>query len=210
MKIGNRVEVVAVPRSLPSGMGTQALFEACVGRVFPIADIDDNGLLELHVGEVVGQDSYLHSIWIEPGHVVLHAARHFDVELFIIHPSLDPEDISRVLGLEAHFSHRVGEPRKTPAGTLLAGLHPDTRWRHSVRHTVTEQWFASAVVDFVGRLEPHAKFFASLRETGGSATVIIQFLGDGYFADSMPLTTLVKLSELGLSLGIECFVDRQT
>ena len=70
MKIGDRVEVVAVPGSLPSGMGTQALFEACVGRVFPIAGID-NGLLELQVGEVVGEEAYMHSIWIEPSCVLL-------------------------------------------------------------------------------------------------------------------------------------------
>jgi hypothetical protein len=61
MKIGDRVEVVAVPESLPSGMGTQQLFEACVGRIFPICGFDENGLLELHVGE----ESYMHSIWIE-------------------------------------------------------------------------------------------------------------------------------------------------
>ena len=71
MKIGDRIEVVAVPGSLPSGMGTQALFEACVGRVFPIAGIDDNGLLELHVGEVVGEETYMHSIWIEADCVIL-------------------------------------------------------------------------------------------------------------------------------------------
>jgi hypothetical protein len=65
MKIGGRVEVVAAPGSLPSGMGTQKLFEACVGRIFPIWGIDENGLLELHVGEVVGEKSYMHSIWIE-------------------------------------------------------------------------------------------------------------------------------------------------
>jgi hypothetical protein len=70
MKIGDRVEVVAAPESLPSGMGTQALFEACVGRVFPIAGID-SGLLELHVGEVVGEESYIHSIWIETSCVLL-------------------------------------------------------------------------------------------------------------------------------------------
>jgi hypothetical protein len=73
MKIGDRVEVIAVPASLPSGMGTKALFEACVGRVFPIAGIDDDGLLELHVGEVVGEESYIHSIWIEADYVLLRA-----------------------------------------------------------------------------------------------------------------------------------------
>jgi hypothetical protein len=70
MKIGDCVEIVAVPASLPSGMGTQELFEACAGCIFPIAGID-NGLLELHVGEVLGEESYMHSIWIEPGYVVL-------------------------------------------------------------------------------------------------------------------------------------------
>jgi hypothetical protein len=69
MKIGDRVEVVAVPGSLPSGMGTQALFEACVGRVFPIVGIE-NGLLQLEVGEVVDEESFMHSIWIEPECVV--------------------------------------------------------------------------------------------------------------------------------------------
>jgi hypothetical protein len=69
---------------------------------------------------------------------------------------------------------------------------------------------APAVADFVASLEPHKEFLSSLRETGGSATVIIQFLGDGYLADEIPRTTLAKLGELGLSLGIECFLDPQT
>jgi hypothetical protein len=73
IKIGDRVEVIAIPRSLPSGMGTQALFESCVGRVFPVEGIDENGSLELHVGEVVGEASYMHSIWIEAHCVVPHS-----------------------------------------------------------------------------------------------------------------------------------------
>ena len=75
MKIGDRVEVVAVPRLLPSGMGTRALFDACVGRVCPVEGIDENGLLELHVGEVVGEESYMHSIWIEADYVLLRAKK---------------------------------------------------------------------------------------------------------------------------------------
>jgi hypothetical protein len=64
MKVGDQVEVIAIPKSLPSGMGTQGLFEACIGGLFPIEGID-NGLLELHVGEVVGKEAFMHSIWIE-------------------------------------------------------------------------------------------------------------------------------------------------
>ena len=136
--------------------------------------------------------------------------RRFDVELFIVHPSLDPVDINRALGMDGHFSHRMGDQRKTPKGTLLSGVYADTRWRHRIRRSVAEQWFASEVVDFVARLEPHRKFLANVRATGGSASVIIQFLGDGYLADSIPMDTLAKLAELGLDLGIECFIDPQS
>ncbi len=35
--------------------------------------------------------------------------------------------------------------------------------------------------------------------------VIVQFLGDGYFSDNVPLGTLSKMAELQLDFGIECF-----
>ena len=40
--------------------------------------------------------------------------RRVDFELFIIHPTMDPADISAALGLEADVAHRVGDQRKTP------------------------------------------------------------------------------------------------
>jgi len=46
-------------------------------------------------------------------------AKRFHVELFIVHPTLDPAEISTALGLEAHFAQRVGDPRKTPKGRPL-------------------------------------------------------------------------------------------
>jgi hypothetical protein len=132
-------------------------------------------------------------------------SRKFDVELFIVHPTFDPADISTALGLEAHFAHRVGDRWKTPKGALLPGNYPDTRWRHCVRCTVTEQWYAAEVMRLIDRLEPHKAFFATLRSTGGTASVVIQFLGDGYFGDEIPSIALAKLVDLGLALAIECF-----
>lgn len=65
--------------------------------------------------------------------------RRFAVELFVVHPTLHPADITAVLGLEAHVERRVGEPRRTPKGTPLPGTYRDTRWRHSVHHSVEDQ-----------------------------------------------------------------------
>ena len=68
MKIGDHITVKAVPKGLEGE--TKTLFELCVGRTFPIVGIvalpEMGGeLFELHVGEVLGQPDYIHSIWIE-------------------------------------------------------------------------------------------------------------------------------------------------
>jgi hypothetical protein len=71
MKIGDKVRVLKVPPVLPEGeLRTRALFEQCVGRIFPVVGIQNN-LLELEVGEVLGKAPHMDSIWIEPEFVVL-------------------------------------------------------------------------------------------------------------------------------------------
>jgi hypothetical protein len=72
-------------------------------------------------------------------------SRRFDVQLFIVHPTLHPAEITAALGLEPSIVHRVGDRRKTSKGTLLSGNYPDTQWRHSVRYDVRDQWFAKAM-----------------------------------------------------------------
>jgi len=137
------------------------------------------------------------------------ASRRFDIELFIVHPTLRPSEISKALSLVAHFSHAVGEPRKTPKGKRLSGAYTDTRWRHQRRYTVEEQWFGDELADFVENLRSRSEALAMLRATGGMTALIIQFLGDGYFGDEIGHETLSTIVELGLSLEIECFAVPQ-
>ena len=73
-KIGDRVRVITIPSRLPQDeLQTKSLFELCVGRVFPIVGFQGD-LLELEVGEVLGKEPCMDSIWIEPEHVELIAA----------------------------------------------------------------------------------------------------------------------------------------
>jgi uncharacterized protein DUF4279 len=136
--------------------------------------------------------------------------RRFDVELFIVHPILEPAEITAALGLEGHVVHRVGDRRKTPEGTLLPGNYPDTRWRHSIRRNSRDQWFAQEIVALIERLRPHKGFLSSLRSTGGKACIIVQFLGDGYFGDQITRETLAEMADLQLDFGIECFAVPQS
>ena len=70
-----------------------------------------------------------------------------------------------------------------------------------MQYTVSPQWFADKVESLVEHLLPHRAFLSRLLQTGGTLTLIVQFLGDGYFGDKIPQSTLAKIADLGLSLG---------
>src|SRR5450432_3574401 len=91
--------------------------------------------------------------------------RRVDVELFIIHPTMEPAEITAAVGLEAGTVHGVGQPKRTPKGGSLKGQYPDTRWRHSIRYELTGQWFADKITLLVDRLIPRKAFFHQLRAT---------------------------------------------
>jgi hypothetical protein len=71
MKVGDKVRVIGIPEGLPDNdIQTKQIFELCLGRIFPIEDLKQVEdlpceLVELLVGEVVGEADYMHSIWVE-------------------------------------------------------------------------------------------------------------------------------------------------
>lgn len=129
--------------------------------------------------------------------------RRLDVELFIVHPNIDPLEISNALGLKAQNVRRAGDRRATPKGRLLEGNYPDTRWRYSVQYTVSDQWFADKIKLFLDSLEPHKVFLKHLHDTAGRSSLVVQFFG--YASDSLPISTLKRIVDLELELAIECY-----
>ena len=136
--------------------------------------------------------------------------KRFDIDLFIIHPTLDPSRIEEALGLTAEVVHRVGDRRKTPNGRLLEGTYRDTRWRHKRRFETAGQHFAQRIIELLGDIEAHRGFFHELRTAGGSACVILQLLGDGYLGDTLSQEALKRLADLQLDFGIECYIEPQS
>jgi hypothetical protein len=72
MKIGDTVRVMKIPADLPpDNAQLQTLFKGCLNKSFKVAGIDDEGLVELHVGEAFGSAPEHHKVWLEPNHVKL-------------------------------------------------------------------------------------------------------------------------------------------
>ncbi len=136
-------------------------------------------------------------------------SRRFDLALFIVHPTLSSAEITAEVGLQPRYIHSIGEQRTTRAGTQLPGKYKDTRWRHRIRHEVDGQWFVQALDEFVDHLSRFGQFFERVKSTGGSACLIVSFLGDGHFGDTLPSSTLARIAGLHLDLGVEVFSTPQ-
>lgn len=74
MKIGDKVKVIGIPPDLPvditGELNTQETFHKAVGKIFKIkgfyhAPEINKILLELHVGKLSNQSSYMDTIYIE-------------------------------------------------------------------------------------------------------------------------------------------------
>jgi hypothetical protein len=67
----------------------------------------------------------------------------FQLSLHVRHPSVDPEEVSRELGLEAIESFRAGEPRQSRSGVAATSVHVETYW---VAVLDPMQWSAPATM----------------------------------------------------------------
>jgi len=126
------------------------------------------------------------------------------MRLLLIHPNADPSDITREIGLAPLRAWRCGETRFTPKGTPLEGVRRDTRWSHGFevdKNATIETAMASALDKLAGK----RRFLASLRETGGTAELVVSLPGDTHQGASISVELLKALADLGISLGIEVF-----
>ena len=81
MQVGDRVRLIGIPPDAHDDeeLQTRTLFEKCLGETFTIAGLETverlpYQLVQLHVGHIVGQDSYLETIWVEPEYLQLEAS----------------------------------------------------------------------------------------------------------------------------------------
>jgi hypothetical protein len=75
VKRGDKIRVLDIPKGLHDDrrMQTRRIFKLCRGRVFRVVGFQGDGVhedwIELDVGNVVGEPTYRHTIYIEPNFV---------------------------------------------------------------------------------------------------------------------------------------------
>ena len=92
------------------------------------------------------------------------------LDLRISHPSLNPDEVTRTLGIEPQHAWRAGDPRQTPKGTSLTGIRTTGYWAANPFsygwRISTDALVEDALEELLTFLEPHRDFLIKLSKDG--------------------------------------------
>lgn len=128
----------------------------------------------------------------------------YNIVLLIKHPSIDPEVITKQIGLEPFMVRRFGEPRMTPKGTQLEGDWEDSAWSCRFEYEDKRAFFES-VDRLIVELEPHHEFLSHLVLDGGNICLIVNLPGERNIGDVLNWKLMERITNLKIDIGIEVF-----
>lgn len=128
----------------------------------------------------------------------------FSIALRIWHPNIDPEVISRNLGLAAKHSARAGTERTTPKGRKLARAYAESYWHSDPfgrgDYASADDLAEDVLASVVEVLAPKKAFLLLLREQGARLHLQVASFSHRNYAIELPPEFLGICGELGLSV----------
>lgn len=125
------------------------------------------------------------------------------LDLRIWHPSLDPDLVTRTLGLQPSIAWRAGDPRKTPKGTALEGVRSEGYWSanpfsYGWRES-TDALVEDALEELITHLLPHEDFLREISR-GGVVRIWVSSQSHRNYAFELPPTMLIRLASIGATV----------
>lgn len=145
----------------------------------------------------------------------------FSIALRIRHPSVDPAEITKRLGIEPQHAWRAGEPREIDAGDVGSAVHRETYWVGLLPHRPTlgpVLGTHAGVPEFVRGAISHPQvalyftllkmkratgFWRTFAEQGGTVECLLQVHKAERFQLDLSQALLLALVELKITLSIE-------
>lgn len=128
----------------------------------------------------------------------------FSVALRIWHPNIDPEVISRSLGLKAKHAAMAGAERTTPKGRKLSGVHAESYWHSDPfergDYASADDLAEDVLASVVEALAPKKAFLLLLREQGARLHLQVASFSRRNYAFELSPHFLVACGDLGLSV----------
>jgi hypothetical protein len=151
----------------------------------------------------------------------------FQLSLRIRHPSFDPAEISRELGLPAEHSFRAGDPRLSRSGLAPASVHAESYWLGALSPTewpadpgfsaeplpkIVRERLGSAATHSLGWalsltavrfFKVHGELLRRIHTEGGQASLLVTIATAEASGFSLSPEVSRVFSELGVALEFE-------
>jgi hypothetical protein len=142
------------------------------------------------------------------------------------HPSMDPAEISRELGVEPEHAFRAGDARPVRSALTPAARHAESYWlgvlppsRLAIdmefpgneRSRLAQQGLQSALKELTWALSltathflrGHTEFLKGVRAGGGEINLLVALSGGAEMSFSLPPQTAQVFADLGITLEFE-------
>jgi hypothetical protein len=115
------------------------------------------------------------------------------------------EQITTALELFPRIHRNVGEPRTTPTGTPLGGIHKNTYCSFQIVKDKSDA-LIEALTANVSRLEAHRDFLNEFVASGGTIEYdVAWFMADVSSEETLPLDLIGRMADLNIELGFDVY-----
>ncbi len=131
----------------------------------------------------------------------------FTMSLRIRHPSIDPDQITRALGIEPQHTWRAGDRRIDTAGDPRGGAYRESLWmgRLMVQPKLASKLVGveSELAQTLVQLRKSSDFLSSLQEQGAVAELHVSIFAREEFRLEFAPESLAVLGRLGVTVAVE-------
>jgi hypothetical protein len=131
----------------------------------------------------------------------------FTMSLRIRHPDMDPERLTRGLGLQPQHCWRAGEERRGSSGELLTGTYRESYWVCGLMadpQLATESTgVESELMQVLSKLHESLDFLKSIHTSGGASEVHVSVFAREPFRIELLAEMASMLGRAGIGLTLE-------
>lgn len=131
----------------------------------------------------------------------------FTISLRIRHPTVDPDRITKALGIEPQHTWKAGAPRRDPGGEELEGDYRESYWMGRLMDAPQLSSGRLSVESVLQRtldqLRRSHEFLDQLNTDGGVAELQVSLYARENFRLELPPNSLALLSRLRVSVVLD-------
>lgn len=154
----------------------------------------------------------------------------FRLALRVRHPSMNPDELSRALGIEPEHAFRAGAPRRSTPGVVTVSVHAESYWigvltplaaardvsfSGEERSQIAQKQLAAArkslswalSLSAARFLTPHADLLSRIGSEGGEVALLITIYNGELSSFLLPPDASRLFGKLGITLEFELVND---